>query len=154
MAEQGFTLFCHSLREGETIPRRHTCDGENTSPHLEWMHAPRDTQSFLIIMDDPDAVNGTFTHWVLFDIPRNTGSLAEGETRIGTHGRNDFQHTKYGGPCPPPHHGNHRYFFKLHALDVESLGLASGATREEVEKAMRDHVLGAAMLMGQYQRLR
>jgi Raf kinase inhibitor-like YbhB/YbcL family protein len=89
---------------------------------------------------------------VLFDIPASVSSLAEQEGIIGVPGRNDFQREGYAGPCPPPRRGEHRYFFRLYALDVPSLGLPRGATRGEVEKAMNSHILDDTELMGLYER--
>lgn len=150
MAEQGFTLTSPAFAHDDTIPLVHTCDGEDAQPVLGWMHAPEGTKSFVLIVDDPDAPAGTFTHWVRFDIPADTAQLAGNDVGIG--GRNDFHHDRYGGPCPPPKHGQHRYFFKLHALDIETLGLKAGAPRQEVEQAMEGHVLGTAKLIGRYER--
>ena len=151
MAEQGFTLTSPDFGTDEPIPRKLTCDGANHSPKLDWIHAPEGTRSFALIVDDPDAPKGTFTHWVLFDIPADINHIPAGES-IGISGRNDFQHEGYGGPCPPPNHGEHRYFFKLFALDVESLDLKLGARRSEVEQAMEGHILGQTQLMGRYER--
>jgi Raf kinase inhibitor-like YbhB/YbcL family protein len=151
MAEMGFTLICPAFRRG-LISATHTCDGKDISPELHWSHVPPETRSFVLIMDDPDAPNGTFTHWILFDIPGSREGLSEGEESIGIPGRNDFQHVGYKGPCPPPRRGEHRYFFKLYALDIDSLDLLRGASREEVERAMRDHILDRTEFMGRYAR--
>ena len=117
---------------------------------------PAKTQSFALIMDDPDAPVGTWVHWVLFDLPSETRELAEGVAKQeqlagGTRqGRNDFGKIGYGGPCPPP--GNpHRYFFKLYALDAK-LNLKAGVTKAEVERAMNGHILAHAELIGRYGR--
>lgn len=152
MAEQSFTLTSAAFEHGSPIPRMYSCDGKNVSPPLEWMHAPPDTKSFALIVDDPDAPGKTFTHWVLFDLPASISSLDEADKKSGRSGQNDFQGTGYGGPCPPPNHGSHRYFFKLYALDVETLGLEAGASKDAVQKAMDDHVLAEAELMGQFER--
>jgi Raf kinase inhibitor-like YbhB/YbcL family protein len=152
MAEMGFTLTCPAFRHGGPIPATHTCDAKDTSPELHWSHVPPDTRSFALIMDDPDASSGTFTHWVLFDVPASVGSLSEKEASIGIPGRNDFQREGYAGPCPPPRRGEHRCFFRLYALDVPSLDLPRGATRLEVERTMRSHILGDTELMGLYER--
>jgi hypothetical protein len=151
MAEQGFTLNSSAFRNGGVIPATFTCDGEDVSPPLDWLHPPDRTTSFALILIDPDAPNGTFTHWVLWDIPAPTRGLERGYA-AGTAGRNDFQGAGYGGPCPPANHGDHRYFFRLYALDIGSLGLAAGTRRDEVEEAMRGHILGQAELMGRYKR--
>lgn len=152
MAEQGFTLTSPAFVPDGIIPAVFTCDGENTSPELKWMHPPDGTRSFALILDDPDAPNGTFTHWVLFDISNHLSSLPAGLKDIGVSGRNDFHHEGYGGPCPPPNHGEHRYYFRLFALDVGSLDQKPGAPRAEVESAMEGHILEQAELMGRYQR--
>ncbi len=152
MAEQGFTLTCPDFPHGSTIPVRFTCDGDNKSPELTWIHPPEGTRSFALIVDDPDAPNGTFTHWVLFDIPGEAIMIPADAPKMGVGGRNDFQHNHYGGPCPPAKHGEHRYFFRLYALDVESLKLEAGVTRAEVEQAMQDHIIAQAELMGRFER--
>jgi Raf kinase inhibitor-like YbhB/YbcL family protein len=139
--------------DGE-IDRRHTCDGNNLSPELQWSHAPDDVRSFAIVAIDPDAPSGDFTHWVLFDVPSPVHALAEGTTGIGISGRNDFQEIGYRGPCPPKNHGSHRYYFRLFALDIDSVGLAQGATHQELERAMESHVLMQAEWMGRYVRSR
>ncbi|RME44609.1 MAG: YbhB/YbcL family Raf kinase inhibitor-like protein [Chloroflexi bacterium] len=140
--------------EGATIPTRHTCDGEDVSPELTWQGAPAGTRSFVLIMDDPDAPGRTFTHWVLFDIPASQTTLPEGfqPGDVGTSGANDFGKTGYGGPCPPPGHGPHRYFFTLYALNTDVLNLPANASRPAVEQAMRDHLIAQARLMGRYER--
>jgi Raf kinase inhibitor-like YbhB/YbcL family protein len=152
MAEMKLSLASTDFTHGGPISARHTCDGSNVSPELHWMHPPEETRSFALILDDPDAPSGLFTHWVLFDIPASVRSLAEGEGGVGVSGRNDFQQVGYGGPCPPPNRGKHRYFFTLYALDVDSLRQQSGASRQEVEAAMEGHVLRQAQLMGLYER--
>lgn len=152
MTEQGFTLTSPDFVPDGVIPNTFTCDGEDYSPELKWMHPPDGTKSFALIVDDPDAPGGTFTHWVLFDIPADAKSLPANVQDVGTNGRNNFHKPGYGGPCPPPNHGEHRYYFKLMALDVESLNLPAGAPREDVEKAIEGHVLDQAELMGRYER--
>lgn len=149
-----FTLESPAFDEGATVPKRYTCEGEDISPALRWRDAPAETRSFVLIVDDPDAPGRTFTHWVLFDIPADRTSLPEGVKPgdVGVAGRNDFGKAGYGGPCPPPGHGPHRYFFTLYALDTEALNLKRGASRAEVEQAMRGHVVGQAQLMGRYER--
>ena len=139
------------VNDGE-IDVRYTCDGSNQSPELQWSHAPDGARSFALTVVDPDAPSGDFTHWILFDVSASVHALAEGTTGIGVSGRNDFQRIGYGGPCPPKKRGPHRYFFRLFALDVESLGLAQGATRQEVKGAMEDHILEQAEFMGRYTR--
>ncbi|MFQ5592644.1 MAG: YbhB/YbcL family Raf kinase inhibitor-like protein [Anaerolineae bacterium] len=149
-----FILKSTVFHEGEAIPKRYTCDGEDVSPELRWEDTPANTRSFALIMDDPDAPGRTFTHWVLFDIPADTTNLPEGLRAgdIGQSGRNDFSKAGYGGPCPPPGHGPHRYFFTLYALDTDSLNLSDGASRSQVEQALEGHIIGQARLMGRYER--
>ncbi|MGQ9549769.1 MAG: YbhB/YbcL family Raf kinase inhibitor-like protein [Roseiflexus sp.] len=146
-----FALTSTSFSEGAMIPRQHTCDGVDRSPPLQWEGAPP-AASYVLIMDDPDAPGGTFTHWVLYDIPGTRTELAEGDQSTGLAGVNNFGRRGYGGPCPPRGGGAHRYFFRLSALDIPSLNLPSGATRRDVEAAMRGHVLATAALMGRYER--
>jgi Raf kinase inhibitor-like YbhB/YbcL family protein len=148
------TLGTPSFVAGGDIPVHHTCDGPSVSPQLTWSDAPPGTKSLALIMDDPDAPSGLFTHWVLFDIPATRADIPP-EFRAGTFGvsgTNSGGSTGYMGPCPPS--GTHRYFFRLSALDVASLGLAPGASRKQVDEAMAAHVLGTAELMGQYSRQR
>jgi Raf kinase inhibitor-like YbhB/YbcL family protein len=132
------------------IPKRHTCDGENLSPPLSWKNIPPETQSLAIIMDDPDAPIGTFVHWVIFNIPPEVKEFAEGEKGIGVEGINDFRKVGYGGPCPP-RGSNHRYFFKIYALDTK-LNLDSKATKKDLERAMQGHILAQGELVGRYGR--
>jgi Raf kinase inhibitor-like YbhB/YbcL family protein len=134
--------------EGATIPTKHTCDGENVSPPLSFAGAPDGTRSLALVVDDPDAPVGTFTHWLAWGIDPGAGDLAEGEA-APREGRNGFGTTGYVGPCPP--RGRHRYFFRLHALDTE-LDLEPAADRDELERALGGHVLETAELMGTYER--
>ncbi len=141
---------------GGDIPARFTCDGENLSPALSWSAPPKATQSLALVADDPDAPVGTFVHWVLYDLPATTRELPEGVPASadlaggGRQGSNDFRRVGYGGPCPPPGKP-HRYFFRLYALD-RKLGLPAGARRQEVDQAMKGHILEQGEVMGRYQR--
>lgn len=142
--------------EGEVIPKKFTCDAQDVSPKLEWKEPPANTQSIALIMDDPDAPAGTWVHWVLYDVPADARELPEGVAKQeqlasgARQGRNDFGKVGYGGPCPPPGKP-HRYFFKLYALDAR-LGLKAGATKAELERAMKSHILAQAQLIGKYGR--
>lgn len=141
---------------GNTIPSEYTCDGKNISPPLQWEAPPEGTRSFALIVDDPDAPNQTFTHWVLYNLPAECRELREhaqdGNLPTGAmQGKNDFNQLGFGGPCPPS--GTHRYFFKLYALD-RRLDLQPGVTRAELRRAMEGHVLDAAEVMGRYARQR
>ncbi|MFO0866954.1 MAG: YbhB/YbcL family Raf kinase inhibitor-like protein [Gemmataceae bacterium] len=151
-----FRLRSSAFGEGQTIPKKYTGDGDDVSPPLEWSAPPNETASLALICDDPDAPRQTWVHWVLFNIPAELRSLAEGISSdgqaagIGVQGKNDFDDLRYGGPAPP--RGKpHRYFFKLYALDAH-LDLREGATKEELLAAMQGHVLGEAQTMGTYQR--
>ena len=152
MPEQNFTLTSPSFGEGQHIPPRHTCEGEDLSPRLEWSHVPAETRSFALIVEDPDAPGGTFTHWLLADIPKDQRELVEADTATGVAGRNDFQGAGWGGPCPPPGHGDHRYYFRLLALDVASIGMEPGASKDEFARVLDGHILAEARLMGRFAR--
>lgn len=149
-----FTIQTDAFAEGGAIPAKYTCDGQDLSPRLRWAGAPQGTKSLALIMDDPDAPVGTFTHWLLHDIPATAAELAEGQTpgQTGVTLKNDFGRPGYGGPCPPRGHGPHRYFFTLYALDVPTLG--KPAARGALETAVRGHILATARAMGTYERKR
>jgi Raf kinase inhibitor-like YbhB/YbcL family protein len=155
-AAMALELKSSAFRPNAEIPRKHTCDGPDVSPPLAWSEPPAGTQSLALIMDDPDAPVGTWVHWVLYDLPADTRELAEGvpkEAELASgarQGRNDFGRLGYGGPCPPPGPA-HRYFFKWYALDRKT-GLKSGATKEELLRAMEGHILAQAELVGRYKR--
>jgi Raf kinase inhibitor-like YbhB/YbcL family protein len=144
------TLTSTAFEDGGAVPRRHTCDGEDVSPPLIWSGAPDATRSLALIVDDPDAPGRTFLHWLAWGMGPDAAGLAEGE-RPPTEGTNDFGTIGYGGPCPPPGHGPHRYFFRLYALDT-TVDVPAGSGRDELERAMRDHVLTSAELMGTHER--
>ena len=151
-----FELKTTAFKAGDFIPAKFTGDGPDVSPELSWSDPPAGTQSFSLIMDDPDAPVGTWVHWVLYDLPATARSLAENvpkqeELPSGARqGRNDFRKIGYGGPAPPPG-AAHRYFFKLYALDTKA-ALKAGATKAELEKAMKGHILAQVELMGRYKR--
>lgn len=139
-----------AFAEGELIPAKYTCDGEDISPPLMWSGVPENAHSAVLIMDDPDAPVGTWVHWVLYDLPADIDRLDEGDRETGVDGVNSWNNTGYGGPCPPA--GDpHRYYFKLYILDTE-LYLQTGATKAEIEKAMQGHILVEGQLMGKYGR--
>jgi Raf kinase inhibitor-like YbhB/YbcL family protein len=149
-----FQLFSSAFAEGGWIPDLHSCEGADISPSLEWSGAPVETRSFALIVEDPDAPNGVWCHWVLFDIgPRNQAlPRAFRPGTLGLDGTNDMEKLGYGGPCPPKGHGPHRYFFRLSALNVPTLGLAPGVKRAAVLEAMKGHVLAEAQYMGRFER--
>jgi len=144
-----------AFSEGEMIPKKYTCDGENISPPLEWTGVPDGTKSLALICDDPDAPVGTWVHWVLFNIPTATNELSGNipSKKIlensAKHGINDFRKLGYGGPCPPG--GTHRYYFKIYALDTE-INLNSGISKAQLLEAMEGHILAEGQLMGRYKR--
>lgn len=143
-----------AFAERSPIPTLHTCDGADLSPALEWTGEPAGTGSFALIMDDPDAPAGTWNHWLLYDISRSVRVLPQGNRPggAGVSGVNDFGKPGYGGPCPPKGHGPHRYFIKLYAVDVPSLGLQPGARRADLDRALEGHILAEAQYMGSYER--
>ncbi len=148
-------LSSPAFNDGDMIPEKHTCDGEDISPPLVWELMPQNTKSIALICDDPDAPVGTWVHWVYYDIPSNTKGLPENITpqentdNGGKQGTNDFRKIGYGGPCPPG--GTHRYYFKIYALDA-ILNLPAGIDKKQLLKAMEGHIVGQAQLMGKYKR--
>lgn len=146
----GFNIQSSAFNNNEMIPAKYTCDAENISPPLSWENAPSHTQSFALIMDDPDAPMGTWDHWLLFNIPANVHEIPENNTvPEAKTGMNSWKHNEYGGACPP--NGVHRYFFKLYALD-SMLPLNNGATKSEIEEAMKNHIVGSTEMIGKYKR--
>ena len=138
-----------AFQEGANIPSKFTCDGADTSPPLQIADIPSQAKSLALIVDDPDAPGGLFTHWMVWNIPPQTSAVGEGSAPKGVRGTNDFGKSGYGGPCPPS--GTHRYYFKIFALDRE-LDLPSGAKRGQVDAAMKGHVVAQGELMGRYSR--
>jgi len=149
-------LISLAFEEGGSIPSVYTCDGKDISPSLSWSEAPAGTKSFALIVDDPDAPRGTWVHWVLWNLPATANELHAGIPIVprlsngALQGKNDSGESGYSGPCPPA--GTHRYFFKLYALDA-ILSLKSGATKSQLEAAMKGHVLAHATLMSVYHRV-
>jgi Raf kinase inhibitor-like YbhB/YbcL family protein len=149
-------LSSPAFSDGERIPVNFTADGTDVSPELRWAGAPPKTQTFALVCEDPDAPRGTWTHWVLFNIPADKTGYAEGvpaEKELpggARQGKNDFGKIGYGGPSPPKGKP-HRYYFKLYALDTK-LDLPAGATRQQVLDAVKGHVLAEGQLMGTYGR--
>jgi Raf kinase inhibitor-like YbhB/YbcL family protein len=135
-----------AFKEGGIIPSLYTCEGKNIPPPLTFAEIPPQAKSLVLIMDDPDVPtylrpDGMYDHWIVFNIPPNS--------QTGTMGKNTAGQNKYTGPCPPDR--EHRYFFKLYALD-KMLSLSAGATKKEVEKAMEGHILAQAQLMARYEK--
>ena len=153
-----FSLSSPAFRADEKIPRRFSGEGDDLSPKLEWNRPPAGTKELALICDDPDApTRKPFVHWVVYNIPGDVRALPENlpktpSTDRGIHqGRNSFAHLGYNGPLPPSGHGLHHYRFKLYALD-EPLDLDAGATKEELEAVMANHVLEQTQLIGLYER--
>lgn len=145
------TVTSKSFASNGPIPIEHTCDGKELTPSLTWSSPPPGTQAIVILVDDPDAGDGTFTHFVAFDIPPEVVSVKEGWTASevgGKTGRNDFNSVDYRGPCPPRGE-RHMYAFRVYALDKPT-GLTEGASRDEVTARMTSHVLGSGALRGSF----
>lgn len=131
------------------IPRSFTCDGSGINPALIFRNVPTETISLALLMDDPDAPMGTWDHWVIFNMPSETREIAENSIPNGIVGKNTRGENKYGPPCPPDR--EHRYFFKLYALD-KNLALDENAKKNDVLSAVQGHILAEAELIGQYNR--
>lgn len=150
------TISSSAFEHNGEIPSVHSCEGEDTSPPLKFSSLPKGTKSLALIVDDPDAPDPkapkrTWVHWVVYDLPPDTSTIAAGGplpkgARVGA---NDWGKQAWGGPCPPV--GRHRYFHKLYALDIE-LGDLGACTKADLEKAMKGHVLAHAELIGTYQK--
>lgn len=153
------TLQSKAFKNGEAIPDKYTCQGENISPPLSWDHVPENTKSLVLIVDDPDAPDPdapmmTWVHWVLYNIPPDQRSLAEdcnsNNLPAGAkQGLNDWKENEYGGPCPPV--GKHRYFHKLYALDT-TLETIAVVTKGKLETMMAGHIIEQTKLIGTYQK--
>lgn len=148
-----FLLSTSAFLNG-VIPKNFSCDGEDVSPALTWTEPPAGTQSFVLIVDDPDAPAGIWVHWVLYDLPASERGLLEGIAKDrqlsngARQGKNDFGKIGYNGPCPP--RGTmHRYFFKLYALDSKTQ-LQPGASKSDLERSMKGHILGIAELVARF----
>lgn len=142
-------LKSSAFENEQPIPQKYTCQGEDVSPPLIIEGAPQGTESLVLIVDDPDAPNGTFDHWLAWNIPPSTANLPEG-AQVPKQGKNHFGKNLYKGPCPPlgaPHH----YHFKVYALDI-LLDLPDGSSKKQLEFAMKNHILAKGELIGTYQR--
>jgi Raf kinase inhibitor-like YbhB/YbcL family protein len=156
-----FPIAIPAFEEGEMIPAKYTCEGENRSPVLTWSDLPEGTRSLALVLDDPDAPSargpdGAFVHWVLYNIPPSLNRLAEGQAQdpvlpgVGTHGINSYGRTGYTGPCPP--RGSvHRYYFHLYALDTAPT-LPGGLTAAQLRKTIQGRILSEATWVGKYGR--
>jgi hypothetical protein len=140
-------LTSPAFKQGEKIPVKFTCDGADTNPPLEIGEIPSSAKALALVVDDPDAPGGVFTHWIVWNIDPKTSTIAEAIKSAGIEGKNDFGKSGYGGPCPPQ--GTHRYYFRVFALDRQ-LDLNAGANRKRLTVALNGHVIGKGELMGRY----
>jgi Raf kinase inhibitor-like YbhB/YbcL family protein len=153
--EQVFMLTSPAFEHEEDIPPFYTCDGNNFSPALEWKNPPKDTQSFVLICHDPDALGGDWIHWIVYNIPKTITKFPEHvivETLNAKSGLNSWDSPTYGGPCPPLK--QHRYIFTLYALNIPQLEFKEPPRYNEIIKAMEGHILDKALLIGLYQRVK
>lgn len=157
MIQNNFIIKSNAFANYQEIPKQHTCEGKNISPSLSWSGVPEGTKSLALIVEDPDAPDPKapqtiFTHWIVYNIPATANAIAEGaidkssEVRFGV---NDWKHAYWQGPCPPI--GQHRYFYKLYALDT-MLSFANSPNKSQLEKAMTEHILGTTEIVGVYQK--
>jgi len=136
-----------AFSQGGHIPKKYTCEGENVNPPLEISNLPANTKTLAVIVEDPDAPNGVYDHWIVWNIPPNE-PIAENNVP-GINGTNSFGAEGYGGPCPPS--GSHRYFFKVYAIDSQ-LDLPPGSNKKALQQAMQGHVLAFGELMARYKK--
>jgi Raf kinase inhibitor-like YbhB/YbcL family protein len=141
------TVTSDAFTDGGPIPSKYTCEGENINPPFDIGTFPDNTQCLALIMEDPDATKGVFTHWVMWNIPIT--SRIEENSAPGTQGSNSYGKPKYAGPCPPS--GTHRYYFRIYALS-QPLSLPEGASKEDLVTAMKDYVISYAEYMGRYEK--
>jgi Raf kinase inhibitor-like YbhB/YbcL family protein len=156
-APSPFRLYSNAFKDGENIPSIYTCDSSDISPELHWNNPFKNTASFTLIADDPDAPMGTWVHWIVYNIPAKDTLLKANiapDSVMGNgtkQGNTSFRKIGYGGPCPP--NGIHRYYFKLYALDT-LFALPAGKTKQQLLNAMKGHILAEADLMGKYKKLK
>lgn len=145
------TLTSDAFRDGQPIPVQYSCDGSNQAPALHWGEPPQGTESFALVIDDPDAPGGTFRHWGVYDIPASARSIGGGQY-AGTEVNNDKGTSGYTGPCPPKGHGVHHYHFRLFALDTDRLDVGSNAKVVDVENAANKRAIAQGELIGTFER--
>jgi len=144
------TVSSTAFKNNSTIPSKYTCNGVNVNPPLSIENVPAGVKSLALIVDDPDAPAGVWVHWVLWNIQPEIKELRENSVPKGAQqGLNDFRKHSYSGPCPPS--GTHRYVFKIYALDT-ILTISPDATKADLEKAMKGHIIGQAHIIGLYKR--
>ena len=147
--EAKMKITSSAFQEGGNIPSKFTCDGSDSSPPLQIAEIPLSAKSLVLVVDDPDAPSGLFTHWIVWNISPQTNAIAEGSAPKGVQGTSDFDKSGYGGPCPPS--GTHRYYVKIFALDRE-LDLPRSTKRNQLDAAIKGHVVAQGELMGRYSR--
>ncbi len=140
-------LQSNAFENNEFIPEKYSCKGADINPELIWEDAPESTKSFALSIKDPDAPSGTFVHWLVYDIDKDTEKIKENSIP-GNQVQNSFGKKEYGGPCPPS--GVHRYYFRLFALDTESLGNIT--SEDDFDKKVEEHTIGKAELMGRFKK--
>lgn len=149
--ENPFSISSPAFAPGRPIPAEYSLAGRNISPELRIEDAPAQARTLVLIVDDPDAPSGLWTHWLVWNLPPDTTSIPEGKLPAGARqGKNSNGHVRYDGPAPPPGTGVHHYHFRLYALDT-ALSLPAGADRAALEAAMKGHVVGTAETFGTYQ---
>jgi len=150
--EVAMKISSPDFADGGNIPVRFTCDGKDVNPALTISGVPAGAKSLALIVDDPDAPRGTWTHWLMWNLRPDLKEIAMNSVPAeAVQGVNDFPANKYGGPCPPS--GTHRYYFKLYALDT-ALELPASSNRKAVDQALRGHIVAEAQWMGRYARSR
>ncbi len=144
-------LTSPAFADGATIPSKYTCDGNDLIPPLLFSDVPSSAQSLALVVDDPYAPVGVWDHWILWNLDPLTKEIKEGVAPVAVYGKTSFKRLTWGGPCPPDR--EHRYFFKLYALDTLP-SLPEGSIKKELEQAMKGHIVAQAVLMGRYNRVR
>ena len=145
-------IISSAFQNNQFINNKYTCDGPDINPPLEFQDIPKNTESLVLIVDDPDAIKPAgkvWDHWIIFNIPPETKKISENKEPSGIHGIGTSNNLNYHGPCPPD--AEHRYFFKLYALD-KKLDLVEGTTKPEIESAMKNNIIDQAELIGLYKR--
>jgi hypothetical protein len=142
---ENMELKSNDFEEGGMIPPKFTCKGEDIFPHLEWMNPPKNTKSYALSCNDPDAPAGNWVHWYVYDIPADVTEIPQGGPVPGIGLKNDFGKTEYGGPCPPS--GVHRYFFRIYALDIKHL---EDLNKRNFMDKVKEHLIDSAELMGKF----
>ncbi len=146
-------LISSVFNDGDRLPKKYTCEGDEVNPSLQWSGIPDGTKSLALIVDDPDAPGGTWVHWLVYNIEPTVSNLPEGAniTKPMQQGMSSSNQIKYQGACPPKGHGTHHYYFTLYALDT-TLNLKDGVTKQELLSAMNNHIREKATLMATYER--